>query len=152
MTLSTGELVPANSEILDGVDNLVVLGYVNEPSVLCNLQYRYNRDVFYTMAGPVLLAINPFKNALIIGSDVITAYKEKILDSPHVYHVADTAYSAMMRDGLNRSIIIRESGSGKSVTAKLAIEYLVEVVSDNSERACRIRESGFILEAKVEKL
>ncbi|KAM0004078.1 putative myosin ATPase [Helianthus debilis subsp. tardiflorus] len=65
------------------------------------------------------------------------AYKEKILDRPHVYYVADTAYSAMMRDGLNRSIIISgEGGSGKSVTAKLAIEYLVEVGSDNSERAC----------------
>ncbi|KAJ0715594.1 putative myosin ATPase [Helianthus annuus] len=148
MTVSTGELVPANSEILDGVDNLVALGYVNEPSVLCNLQYRYNRDVIYTMAGPVLLVINPFKDGLIIGSDVITAYKKKILDSPHVYYVADTAYSDMMRDGLNRSIIISgESGSGKSVTAKLAIEYLVEVGSDNSEIACRIRESGFILEA-----
>ncbi|KAK1418061.1 hypothetical protein QVD17_27199 [Tagetes erecta] len=148
MTLSTGELLPANSEILDGVDNLVGLGYLNEPSVLCNLQYRYNRDVIYTMAGPVLLAINPFKDAFISGSDVIRAYREKILDSPHVYVIADTAYNDMMRDGQNQSIIISgESGSGKSVTAKLAIEYLVEVGSDNSEIACRIRESGFILEA-----
>ncbi|KAI3703863.1 hypothetical protein L1987_74059 [Smallanthus sonchifolius] len=148
MAVSTGELLPANSEILDGVDNLVELGYLNEPSVLCNLQYRYHRDVIYTMAGPVLLAINPFKDALIFGSNVIMAYREKILDSPHVYTLADTAYSDMMRDGLNRSIIISgESGAGKSVTAKLAIEYLVEVGGDNSEIASRIRESGFILEA-----
>jgi myosin-5 len=49
------------------------------------------------MAGPILLAINPFKDALISGGDVITAYKEKILDSPHVYAVADTAYSDMIR-------------------------------------------------------
>ncbi|KAK9074189.1 hypothetical protein SSX86_006786 [Deinandra increscens subsp. villosa] len=147
LTVSTGELLPANSEILDGVDNLVWLGYLNEPSVLCNLQYRYHRDVIYTMAGPVLFAINPFKDALISGSDVIMAYREKILDSPHVYVVADTAYSDMMRDGLNQSIIISgESGAGKSVTAKLAIEYLVEVGGGNSEIACRIRESGFILE------
>lgn len=45
--MSTGELLPANTEILDGVDNLVELGYLNEPSVLCNLQYRYHRDVIY---------------------------------------------------------------------------------------------------------
>lgn len=47
MTVSTGELLPANAEILDGVDNLSGLGYLNEPSVLCNLQYRYHRDVIY---------------------------------------------------------------------------------------------------------
>lgn len=56
------------------------------------------------MAGPVLLAINPFKDALISGSDVITAYREKILDSPHVYVIADTAYNDMMRGELHKFI------------------------------------------------
>ncbi|GKE80081.1 myosin-2 isoform X1 [Tanacetum coccineum] len=70
---------------------------MDEPSVLCNLQYRYHRDVIYTMARPVQLAINPFKDVLVYGSDVIMAYREKILDSPHVYAIADAAYSDMMR-------------------------------------------------------
>lgn len=38
-----------------------------------------------------------------------------------------------------------ESGAGKSMTAKLAIEYLVEAA--DSEMACKIRETGCILEA-----
>ncbi|KVI02253.1 IQ motif, EF-hand binding site-containing protein [Cynara cardunculus var. scolymus] len=122
MVVSTGELLPANMEILDGVDNLVGLGYLNEPSVLCNLQYRYARD---TMAGPVLLAINPFKDVSISGSDVITAYREKILDSPHVYAVAEAAYSDMRR----------------------AIQYLVGAGGENSEIASKIRQTGCILEA-----
>lgn len=148
VVVSTGELLPANMEILDGVDNLVGLSYLNEPSVLCDLQYRYARDVIYTMAGPVLLAINPFKDVSISGSDVITAYREKILDSPHVYAVADAAYSDMMRDGVNHSIIISgESGAGKSVTAKLAIEYLVGAGGEDSEIASKIRQTGCILEA-----
>ncbi|GKF74153.1 myosin-2 isoform X1, partial [Tanacetum coccineum] len=82
MTVSTGELLPANTEFINCVDNLVALGYLNESSVLCNLQYRYHRDVIYTMAGPVQLAINPFKDVSVSGSDVIMAYREKILDSP----------------------------------------------------------------------
>lgn len=49
------------------------------------------------MAGPVLLAINPFKDVSISGSDVIMAYREKLLVSPHVYSVADTAYIDMMK-------------------------------------------------------
>lgn len=47
MTVSTADLLPANPEVLDGVDDLVELGYLNEPSVLHNLQYRYARDVIY---------------------------------------------------------------------------------------------------------
>ncbi|GJS86939.1 myosin-2 isoform X1 [Tanacetum coccineum] len=107
MTVSTRELLPANTKFINCVDNLVALGYLNESSVLCNLQYRYHRDVIYTIAGPVQLAINPFKDVSVSGSDVIMAYREKILDSPHVYVIADAAYSDMMRDGVNHYIIIR---------------------------------------------
>ena len=41
------ELLPANPDVLDGVDDLIQLSYLNEPSVLCNLQYRYSRDLIY---------------------------------------------------------------------------------------------------------
>lgn len=40
-------LTPANPDILDGVDDLMQLSYLNEPSVLYNLQYRYDRDMIY---------------------------------------------------------------------------------------------------------
>jgi myosin-5 len=45
--VKTESLVPANPDILDGVDDLMQLSYLNEPSVLYNLQYRYNRDMIY---------------------------------------------------------------------------------------------------------
>ena len=40
-------LLPANPEILDGVDDLMQLSYLSEPSVLYNLQFRYDRDMIY---------------------------------------------------------------------------------------------------------
>lgn len=40
-------LLPANPEILDGVDDLMQLSYLNEPSVLYNLQYRYYQNMIY---------------------------------------------------------------------------------------------------------
>ena len=40
-------LVQANPDILDGVDDLMQLSYLNEPSVLYNLQYRYNQNMIY---------------------------------------------------------------------------------------------------------
>lgn len=41
------ELLPANPDVLEGVDDLMQLSYLNEPSVLYNLQSRYSQDVIY---------------------------------------------------------------------------------------------------------
>ncbi|QHO36301.1 myosin-1 [Arachis hypogaea] len=118
-------LVSANPDILDGVDDLMQLSYLNEPSVLYNLQYRYNQNMIYTKAGPVLVAINPFKKVPLYGNDYIEAYKRKRIESPHVYAITDTAIREMIRDEVNQSIIISgESGAGKTETAKIAMQYL----------------------------
>ncbi|KAL3840521.1 hypothetical protein ACJIZ3_025112 [Penstemon smallii] len=125
LNINSETLVPANPDILDGVDDLMQLSYLNEPSVLYNLQYRYNRDMIYTKAGPVLIAINPFKKVSLYGSDYVEAYKLKSDESPHVYAITDTAMREMIRDEVNQSIIISgESGAGKTETAKIAMQYL----------------------------
>ncbi|CAN6728034.1 unnamed protein product [Malus baccata var. baccata] len=125
VTVKTEDLVSANPDILDGVDDLMQLSYLNEPSVLYNLQYRYNQDMIYTKAGPVLVAVNPFKRVSLYGNEYIEAYKRKAVESPHVYAIADTAIREMVRDEVNQSIIISgESGAGKTETAKIAMQYL----------------------------
>lgn len=45
--MNAESLVAANPDILDGVDDLMQLSYLNEPSVLYNIQYRYNQDMIY---------------------------------------------------------------------------------------------------------
>ncbi|GFQ06239.1 myosin-2 [Phtheirospermum japonicum] len=123
VTVRTLDILPANPDILEGVDDLIELSYLNEPSVLHNLQYRYAQDV--SKAGPVLVAINPFKDVPLYGNDFVMAYRQNLLDSPHVYAVADKAYSDMMTDEMNQSIIISgESGAGKTETAKIAMQFL----------------------------
>ncbi|XP_010466165.1 PREDICTED: myosin-1 [Camelina sativa] len=118
-------LVPANPDILDGVDDLMQLSYLNEPSVLYNLNYRYNQDMIYTKAGPVLVAVNPFKEVPLYGNRYIEEYRKRSNESPHVYAIADTAIREMIRDEVNQSIIISgESGAGKTETAKIAMQYL----------------------------
>ncbi|KAL5730550.1 Myosin-1 [Ranunculus cassubicifolius] len=113
------------SYLLDGADDLMQLSYLHEPSVLYNLQYRYNQDKIYTKAGPVLVAVNPFKKVPLYGDDYIEAYRQKSLESPHVYAITDTAIMEMIRDEVNQSIIISgESGAGKTETAKIAMQYL----------------------------
>ncbi|KAI4342485.1 hypothetical protein MLD38_027112 [Melastoma candidum] len=126
--VSKGELLPANPDILHGVDDLLQLSYLNEPSVIHNLQYRYNRDKIYSKAGPVLIAVNPFKKVQLYGDSLVQAYKQKATDNAHVYAIADTAYNEMMKDNINQSIIISgESGAGKTETAKIAMQYLASL-------------------------
>ncbi|KAL5993399.1 Myosin-1 [Asimina triloba] len=140
-------LVSANPEILDGVDDLMQLSYLNEPSVLYNLQYRYLRDMIYTKAGPVLVAINPFKEVPLYGDGYIAAYRRKSLDNPHVYAIADTAIREMIRDEVNQSIIISgESGAGKTETAKIAMQYLA-ALGGGSGIEYEILQTNPILEA-----
>lgn len=52
---------------------------------------------FQTKAGPVLVAINPFKKVPLYGNDYIEAYKRKSIESPHVYAITDTAIREMIR-------------------------------------------------------
>ena len=61
ITCRPDQLVPANPVILDGIADLTGLTYLNEPSILHGLNLRYAEDQIYTHAGPVLIAINPFK-------------------------------------------------------------------------------------------
>ncbi|XP_048420103.1 myosin-2 isoform X3 [Pyrus x bretschneideri] len=144
------ELLPANPDVLEGVDDLIQLSYLNEPAVLYNLQCRYSQDMIYSKAGPVLIAINPFKDVQIYGKDSIRAYRQKLTDKPHVYAVADAAYDEMMTDDVNQSIIISgESGAGKTETAKVAMQYLAALGSGScgTEHANAILQTNCILEA-----
>lgn len=148
ISVPIGDILPANPDILEGVDDLIQLSYLNEPSVLHNLQHRFSRDTVYSKAGPVLIAINPFKDVQLYGDEFITAYRQKLVDSPHVYAIADTAYSEMMREEVNQSIIISgESGAGKTETAKIAMQYLASVSGSNSGIDREVLQTSSVLEA-----
>ncbi|KAB2032803.1 hypothetical protein ES319_D05G402800v1 [Gossypium barbadense] len=146
--VSTSQLLPANPGILEGVNDLIQLSYLNEPSVLHNLKRRYSHDMIYSKAGPVLIAVNPFKDVQIYGKDFVTSYREKATDSPHVFAIADNAYNKMMNDGLNQSIIISgETGAGKTETAKFAMQYLASLGGGYGGKECKILQTHCILEA-----
>ncbi|KAI9093230.1 hypothetical protein K1719_027244 [Acacia pycnantha] len=148
MKVARSELLPANPDILEGVDDLIQLSYLNEPSVLHNLRFRYSQDMIYNKAGPVLIALNPFKEIQIYGNDCISAYRQKTTDTPHVYSIADVAFNEMMRDEVNQSIIISgESGSGKTETAKFAMQYLAVLSGSNCGIEKEVLQTNCILEA-----
>ncbi|MBA0722063.1 hypothetical protein Golax_009545, partial [Gossypium laxum] len=146
--VSTSQLLPANPGILEGVNDLIQLSYLNEPSVLHNLKRRYSHDMIYSKAGPVLIAINPFKDVQIYGKDFVTSYREKATDSPHVFAIADNAYNEMMNEFHNLNLSCSgETGAGKTETAKFAMQYLASLGGGYGGKECKILQTHCILEA-----
>uniref|UniRef100_A0A4W5PGV8 Myosin VA n=1 Tax=Hucho hucho TaxID=62062 RepID=A0A4W5PGV8_9TELE len=131
-----------NPDILVGENDLTALSYLHEPAVLHNLKVRFtDSKLIYTYCGIVLVAINPYENLPIYGSDIINAYSGQNMGDmdPHIFAVAEEAYKQMARDERNQSIIVSgESGAGKTVSAKYAMRYFATV-------------SGAATEANVEE-
>mmetsp|Transcript_24118 Transcript_24118/g.35755 ORF Transcript_24118/g.35755 Transcript_24118/m.35755 type:complete len:1311 (-) Transcript_24118:71-4003(-) len=144
--------------------DLTHLTHLHEPAVVYCLRSRYAMNEIYTSTGPILLALNPFKEVKgIYGDDLMKRYcdrgqamltgtiSKKTADGaalpPHVYAVADNAYRAMMRaledasgnadlDGsADQSILVSgESGAGKTVTTKIIMKYLAALSKRNSSK------------------
>jgi myosin-5 len=69
------QLMPANPPVQQADADLTQLTYLNEPSKLDNLMQRYQQDVIYTNAGPVLIAVNPCRDLPLYTEQVQHAYK-----------------------------------------------------------------------------
>ncbi|CAI5979044.1 unnamed protein product [Closterium sp. NIES-64] len=79
-----------------GVDDMTKLAYLHEPGVLSNLATRYGLDEIYTYTGNILIAVNPFQRLPHLYSQpMMEQYKGVRLGelSPHVFAIAETAYS-----------------------------------------------------------
>ena len=60
--MNASRLQPANPDILEGVNDLIKLSYLNEPSVLHNLEFRYAQDKIYVSANRILLSSGALSN------------------------------------------------------------------------------------------
>ena len=70
------------------------------PSVLHNLNVRFLRsNMIYTYCGIVLVALNPYQQLPIYGSESVTAYSGRAVGEmdPHIFAVAEEAYRCLCR-------------------------------------------------------
>ncbi|XP_017772501.1 PREDICTED: unconventional myosin-Va [Nicrophorus vespilloides] len=126
-----------NPQILIGENDLTSLSYLHEPAVLYNLQVRFcqHKDI-YTYCGIVLVAINPYDDLPIYDIDTIQTYRGQAMGDldPHIFAVAEEAYTQLEREQRDQSIIVSgESGAGKTVSAKYAMRYFATVGGNATE-------------------
>ncbi|KAK3909405.1 Unconventional myosin-XV, partial [Frankliniella fusca] len=105
---------------------------LNEASLLWNLKIRYDRELIYTYTGSILVAVNPYKMFDIYGLDMVKKYEGQILGTlpPHLFAIGSSAYAHLSKEGERQNqvvVISGESGSGKTESTKLVMQYLAAV-------------------------
>lgn len=136
------------------VQDLATLAKLDDNILLDELRIRYNRNQIYTYVGDILIAVNPFRDLDIYGSEFSQKYYlEKRSDNPpHIFAISDTAYQCITgyggRTQTNQCILISgESGAGKTESTKLIIKQLIELCRSNTQLEQQILQVNPLLEA-----
>lgn len=76
--------------------------------VLHTIRNRYANHSIYTYSGIVLIAMNPFQRVTLYGPEIIQAYAGRRRGDlePHLFAIAEDAYTAMRREGMGQTIIV----------------------------------------------
>ncbi|KAH9525796.1 hypothetical protein Btru_002385, partial [Bulinus truncatus] len=113
---------------------------------------RYHSSVTdtKTFTGSILVAVNPYEILNIYTSEQIQLYRDKKIGElpPHIFAIADNAYSSMKRYQHDQCVIISgESGAGKTESTKLILQFLAAVSGQHSWIEQQILEANPIMEA-----
>ncbi|XP_048053699.1 unconventional myosin-XV isoform X1 [Megalobrama amblycephala] len=114
----------------DGVEDMTQMEELTEKAVLINMKTRFDQELIYTYIGSILVSVNPYQLFNIYGTDMVLQYEGHGLgdNPPHLFAIANIAYTTMMDDKRNQCIIISgESGSGKTEATKLVLRYLTAI-------------------------
>lgn len=144
-SLSTRDVLPGNkyhdeddfdegSEEGHYPDDLIILTHLHEAEVVHCLRKRYTYDKIYTSTGPILLALNPFKNCKQLYSNKVMAeywargelFSKGVVDEqhplpPHVYGIADRSFRIMMQTLEENKGVTTKRGPGKATLSDQSI-------------------------------
>ena len=56
------------------VENMDNMTHLHEAAILDNLRQRFGSDMIYTCTGPILIAINPYKELPLYTDDIVKKY------------------------------------------------------------------------------
>ncbi|CAE7477800.1 XI-2 [Symbiodinium sp. CCMP2592] len=125
-----------SKEGLTGVNDLSSLTHLHEPEVLQALHLRFDVDQIYTFCGPILIALNPFKDIPGLYASVNDKkFQDLSKPPPHIYAVASRAFHGLSNAKQSQVVLISgESGAGKTETTKHVLKFLTSQLSENKSK------------------
>jgi hypothetical protein len=149
-------------------DNFAHLHNLCEPNVVRGLVLRFASDQIYTFAGPILIAMNPWKPLDIYSAahmqrhvphEVAGEWGKRRAGTrkegaPHVFAVAAEAFRCLAVSQCSQSIIVSgESGSGKTETCKYLMQHLamLSTASARGRAAGKVVAAGWAGEQGIER-
>nr|XP_023994856.1 unconventional myosin-VIIa-like [Salvelinus alpinus] len=131
------EFRPMHPTSVNGVDDMIRLGDLNEAGLLRNLLVRHKDGIIYTYTGSILVAVNPYQLLPLYTTEQVHLYTDRRLGElpPHVFAIADGCFFNMRRNKKDQCCVISgESGAGKTESTKLMLQFLAAVSGQHSDR------------------
>eukprot|EP00731_Ephydatia_muelleri_P028843 Em0020g487a len=144
-TVHKDEVQKMNPPKFEKVEDMAELSFLNEASVLYNLQARYFSGLIYTYSGLFCVVVNPYRMLPIYTETVVDLYRGKKRHElpPHIYAVTEQAFRNMLLDHENQSILCTgESGAGKTENTKKVIQYLTSVAAAHHPHTKTLQRRG----------
>nr|XP_040150133.1 unconventional myosin-VIIb isoform X1 [Ictidomys tridecemlineatus]XP_040150134.1 unconventional myosin-VIIb isoform X1 [Ictidomys tridecemlineatus] len=145
-----GVLSPMHPNSVEGVDDMIRLGDLNEAGMVHNLLIRYQQHKIYTYTGSILVAVNPFQMLPLYTLEQVQLYYGRHVGElpPHVFAIANSCYFSMKKNKKDQCCVISgESGAGKTETTKLILQFLATISGQHSWIEQQVLEANPILEA-----
>ena len=92
-----------DESVVGGVHDLIGLTHLHEPAILHALRLRYDSDIIYTSTGPILIAINPFKDMPLYNESVMEEYRlqgEEAMNGSSSLTLQNTPFKRRTNDAL----------------------------------------------------
>nr|XP_039264286.1 unconventional myosin-VIIa-like [Styela clava] len=150
LKLASAKIELMHPTSVEGVEDMIRLGDLNEAGMLRNLLIRYNENKIYTYTGSILVAVNPYQVLPLYGVDQVRMYTDKKFGElpPHIFAIADNAYSHMQITQKDQCVIVSgESGAGKTESTKFILQYLTSGSRKHSPIEEQLLKANPVLEA-----